>query len=104
MALNGTDFINAPWNTTFSPYTELFANVVGNGYVFYLVPLVVVTLALYVKTREPVMAAMFMITSGGLFSMGTIMVGAFDMSTVFIIFCAIGFLTLFLSIFYKNRR
>lgn len=102
MPINGSDLINEPWNTTFSPFTDLFESMAGNGQLFFLVPLSFVIIALYVKTRDPVMVSMFMLVSGSLLATGNIFFGAINMATVFTIFAAIGLVGLFLSIFFRR--
>ena len=102
MPLNGSDLINNPWNTTFSPFTSLFEEMFGNGHVFYLVPLIFVTIALYVKVRDPAVVSMFMIASGVLLAAGNIFVNALSMSIIFIIFAAIGIAGLFVSLFIEK--
>lgn len=103
MPFNGSDLINEPWNTTFSPYTDLFDNLVGGaGALFYLFPLSFIAIALYVKTRDPVVVSMFMLASGALCSGGSIWIGAIEMSLVFTIFAALGLAGLFISLFFKK--
>lgn len=102
MPFNGSDIITDPWNTTFSPFTDLFARVVGEGHLFYLVPLIFITIALYVKTRDPVMVSMFMLASGILLAGGNIFIGAIEMSGIFVIFAAIGIAGLFISLLLKR--
>ena len=61
MAINGTEFMNDPWGTAFSPFTDFFGSVIGNGQIFYLFPLVVLTMGIQIKTQNSVMTTMFMI-------------------------------------------
>ena len=94
MAINGTDFINSPWATTFSPFT----NLLGAG--FYLIPLSFIAVALYIKTRNPVLVSGYMIASGLLLAGGNIFLGAPEMMYVYIIFSVLGLVGLILSIFF----
>jgi len=103
MAINGSDLINEPWNTTFSPFTDLFEAMIGNGMVFFLFPLSVVTIALFVKTRNTAMTSMFMIVSGLLFATGNLFLNVPTMGIIFLIFAAIGFTGLFVSLFINER-
>lgn len=103
MAFNGSDLIDAPWNTTFSPWTDLFEEfLTGAGSMFYLFPLAVITTALFVKTRDAVMVCMFMMASGALAASGSIFIGAIEMSMVFTVFAALGLAGLFISLLFKR--
>jgi len=102
MAINGSELIDHPWNTTFHPYLDLFQNWVGEGTIFYLVPFVFITIALFVKTRDPALTSAWMLGSGTLLAGGGIFTGAIEMSMAFTIFAAIGIAGLFISIFYKS--
>ena len=99
MPFNGSELIEQPWNTTFSPFTDLFEEMIGNGHVFYLIPLVFITVALFVKVREPAVVSMFMLATGALLATGNIFLGAINMGIIFIIFAAIGLVGLFVSLF-----
>ena len=102
MAINGSELVNHPWNTTFSPYTDLFQNLAGEGTFFYLIPFTFVTIALFVKTRDPALTSAWMLGSGTLLAGGSIFTGAINMGMAFTVFAAIGIAGLFISIFYKT--
>jgi hypothetical protein len=101
--INGTEFINDPIGTAFSPFTNLFRDLVGNGNVFYIVPLIVFTIGLWYKTDEPIMAAMFMIGSGAILGMGTLTAGMESLGILFTIFAAIGLTILIVSLILERR-
>jgi len=101
--INGTEFVNNPWNTTFSPFTNLFQIIFGNGNVFYLVPLIALTIGIYYKTDEPVLASLFMIGSGGILSLGTFFAGVETLGIMFTIFAAIGIAVLVISLIMQTR-
>lgn len=103
MALNGSELVNNPWNTTWSPWTNLFHDMVGSGALFWLVPLTVLTLGIYVKTQNPVMTTAFMVGSGALLAGGSIFTGSPEMSIAFTIFTAIGLTGLFASVLFQRR-
>lgn len=103
MALNGTEWRNAPWNTTFSPFTDVFENIFGNGNVFYLIPLIVLAFGIYIKTENPTFAAMFIMVSGGIFAMSTFFAGLPEMGMMFTIFTAIGITILVASIVFQRK-
>lgn len=102
MALNGTELMNDPWGTIFSPFTNFFNDVIGNGQVFYLFPLVILTMGVQIKTQKPIMTSMFMIGSGALLSGGSLFWGATNMAMVFLIFAAMGLVGLFLSLIFQR--
>jgi len=103
MAVNGSTWINDPWNTTFSSFTDLFEDIMGVGGAFWLVPISVLCLAIYAKTENPTMVAMFMIASGALFSTGNLFTGNTSMSIMFTVFTALGITGLIGSLLYQKR-
>jgi len=96
-AVNGTDFINHPWNTTFSPYTDLFS--AG----FYLIPLCFIAAALYMKTHNAVAVSSFIWASGLLLVSGSLFMNYPEMALVFIIFTSLGFIGTILGIYYNKK-
>lgn len=101
--LNGTELINNTLGTAFSPFTNFFQDLVGNGNVFYLVPLIAFTLGIWFKTDEPVMCAMFMIGSGAILGTGSLFIGVYSLGTLFLIFTAMGITVLVVTLV-LNRR
>ena len=97
MAINGTDFINHPWNTTFGTYTDLL------GTPFWLIPVSFIAIALYIKTRNPVVATSFMVGSGLLLSSGNMFMGAPEMVFVYTVFTVISFVGLLSSIYFIRK-
>ncbi len=102
MALNGTEFMNDPWGTIFSPFTNFFEDAIGNGQVFYLFPLIILTFGIQIKTQNSIMTTMFMIGSGALLGAGSLFTGATSMAVMFTIFTALGFVGLFMSILFQR--
>jgi hypothetical protein len=103
MVFNASDIINNTIPTAFSPYTDFFQDIVGNRDVFYLVPLIALTLGIWFKTEEPIMAAMFMIGAGGILGTSTLFIGVYSLGILFTIFAAIGLTILVISLV-LNRR
>jgi hypothetical protein len=97
MAINGSDFIDHPWNTTFKAFTDLL----GMG--FYIVPVSFISLALYVKTRNPVLVSAFMWGSGLMLTSGAIFAEYPEMALVYGIFTAIGVAGVFISLFFMRK-
>lgn len=100
--VNGSELINNPWNVTWSPWTDLFSNMMGSGAGFWLVVLSALTFGIYVKTQNPVMTTAFMVGSGALLSGGSIFAGSPEMSIAFIIFTAIGLTGMFASVLFQR--
>lgn len=100
MPLNGTELVENPWNVTWSPFTDLFAEFTGNGSVFFLFPISVIATALYIKTQSGVNVSLFLIVSGVLLSSGGIFLGAYDMALLYMVVAALGFVGLFIGLFW----
>lgn len=89
------------WNYSTDPFTYLFEHFIGHGEVFYLVPLIVLTIGLYIKTNgNIVVPSMFMISSGLVLGVSTLSMGIPTMGLMFIIFAAIGIASLFINLIY----
>ena len=102
MPINGSEFMVDPWGTIFSPFTNFFYDIVGNGQVFYLFPLIILTMGVQIKTRNSVMTSMFMIGSGALLGSGGIFTGATSIAIAFLIFAALGLVGVFLSLIFQR--
>lgn len=94
--LNGSTLINQPFNTTFSPFTRLF----GEG--FFIIPISVIAVALYVKTRSPVVVSAWLIGSGLLMSGGGLFLNFSEMGIVYTIISGIGVIGLFASVYFQR--
>lgn len=97
-AINGTDLINNPFNTTVSA----FVNLLGNG--FYLIPLTFIAAALYMKTRNFVMVSAFILASSILLVSGSIFANYPEMAGVYAIFIAFGIAGVVLGLYFDLRR
>lgn len=100
LPLNATN--ESLWNKSFSPFTDMFKEWFGVGETFFIFPLIVLCVALYVKTRSPVMVTMFMIAAGALGGSAGLFLGVAGLSTIMYIFMAIGIAGLFISLFYGS--
>jgi len=56
-----SDFTDNPWDTTFEPFIDLFGNA------FYIIPIGFIALALYMKTRSPLISSVWILLSCLLF-------------------------------------
>lgn len=99
-----SEFLDNPLDTMFEPFTNLFETLIhpNAGGVFWLLPLIILTLTIQLKVKDSTVTSMFMIASGALLSGGGIFLGASTMAGVFIIFSAIGFVSLFMSIYFQR--
>jgi len=90
------------WNYTTDPWTNLFKYLLGPEYggFFYLVPLTVLTIGLYIKTNNVTVPSMFMIGSGAILGITTLTMGMPIMGFLFLIFATIGIATLFVNLIY----
>ena len=99
LIINGSDLVNQPWNTTFSPYIALF----GQGWI--LIPVSFISAGLFMKTRDPIVLSVFMIISGILLSGVTYsMFDAFPAAIIpYVLFVVIGIAVLLYGVFYGGR-
>ena len=97
MPLNGSELIDQPWDTIFSPFTDLL----GSG--FYLIPIAIIGAALYVKTRNAIMVSVFIWVSGMILVSGSIFAEWPEAAYVFLIFTAMGMIGTFIGV-YMNRK
>lgn len=101
--LNMTEFLENPWDTAYSPFTDFFATYVGVGNVFWLFLLTVFTIGIFIKTEgNGTMAAMFMIATGATLGSAQIFLNQPEMSLAFYLFAAIGIGGLFISVFFQR--
>ena len=97
MPINGSELVSDPWGTIFSPFTDLL----GTG--FWLIPLTFIAIALFVKTRDVVVASLFILASGVMLSGGNIFAGYPEMAFAYLIFAALGIVGLVLGIFFMRK-
>lgn len=98
LALNGSDLINNPWNTTFQAYT----NLLGPG--AFLIVLIFICAALYMKTENAVAVTSFLTVASLLFISGGLYANWPEMAQVFMIVAAFGIVTTVLNVYFKNKR
>jgi len=97
MSVNGSELIDNPWETIFSPFTDFF----GMG--FWLLPLSFIAIALYVKTRDTTIVSVWLMASSLLLSSGSIFTGQPEMAFVFSIFTVLGIIGVVVSIYFMKR-
>lgn len=90
------------WDSIWNPFTSLFQDIIGNGQVFFIFPIVVLTLGVHVKSRNPAFTSMFMIASGGILSGGSLFLNVPSLAFAFTVFTALGLVGLFISIIFHK--
>jgi hypothetical protein len=101
LIINGSDLVNQPWNTTFSPYI----NLLGQGWL--LIPISFLAAAIFVKTHDPALLSGFMIITGAMLTAGSLVGGIFagfaPATFIYLLFTVIGIAVLFYNVFYGGR-
>ena len=95
------------WGMITGSWTALFEKLLGpgGGNVFYLVPILVLTMGLWTKNSDkPMLPVVFLILMCALLGSGNIFVGAYGAGAVCIILCALGLTSLVLNIVFQQRR
>lgn len=100
---NATIIKDNPLNYTLSPYTNLFEKIFGSGEVFYFIPILGLSLALWYKTDEPVVVSIFLIIAGSILGFYNISHGFTTLDIICTIIVAIGITILIVS-FILHRR
>ena len=96
MSVNGSELIDTPLDTLFSVFTDIM------GGAFWLLPISVIALALYIKTREVSVVSIWL-------TLSTLLVGSSifsqypEMGFVYYVFTVIGLIGIVVSIFFMKR-
>jgi len=77
--VNGTELLDDPFNTVFSPFTDLL------GSAFWLVPISIIAAALFMKTKSIVTVGAWLLGTGLFMTTGNIFSG-FPMMSAFYVF------------------
>ena len=96
-AINGSDLINQPYNTTFFTYMR----VLGQGWI--ILPFAFIGGALYMKTRDTALISIYMISIGAFIGAGSAWAGFTGAALLFFIMAALGIATLMYNVFYGGR-
>jgi hypothetical protein len=102
--INGSEFVNNPIGTAFKPFTDLFQQIFGNGDIFYMLPIIGLTLAIYFKSDDPTITSVFMIGTGGLLGISTLTVGYTSLGIMFGVFAGIGIAILIVDLILQIKR
>jgi len=94
--VNGSEFIDNPFDTVMNTFTGLI------GGVFWLIPIGVIAVALYIKTREVTASAVWIMASCSL--VGTVVFNEHpEVGFLYYIFVVIGLMTSIISIFFMRK-
>ena len=95
--INGSDIVSQPWNTTFSPYIHIL----GQGWL--IIPLSFLGAALFMKVRDPVILAGYLIITGVMFG-ATMFMLIGEAAYVYFILTGVGIAVLFFNLFFGGNR
>ena len=95
--INGSDLINAPYNTTFMPYIRIL----GQGWI--IIPFAFIGAALFVKTRDTALVAVYLIMIGAFVGAGSAWYGYTGAALLFFLMASIGVAALMYNVFYGGR-
>lgn len=96
-ALNGSDLINQPWNTTFFPYIRLL----GQGWI--IIPFAFIGGALFMKTKDTALLALYLLCIGAFIGTASIWAGFMGAALLFFIMAALGIAVLMYNVFYGGK-
>lgn len=97
MPLNGSELIEDPITTLFSPYTDLL------GSAFWLIPISVIAAALYVKTRNITVVGAWLLGSGSFMATGGIFAGFPGMMDFYMLIIIAGIVSIILGIIMERK-
>ena len=96
MSVSGSEFINNPLDTVFSPYSDIF----GGG--FWLIFIGFIAFALFIKTRNVAVVSIWLMSSCLL--VGTGVFSSYpSMGFIYYIFTVIGFVGTIVSLFFMKE-
>lgn len=95
--INGSDLINAPYNTTFSSYIR----VLGQGWI--ILPFAFIGGALFVKTRDTALVSIYLIMIGAFVGAGSAWYGYTGAALLFFLMASLGIAALMYNVFYGGR-
>jgi len=95
--VNGSEIIDKPFETVFSPFTDLLSN----G--FWLIPIGFIGVALYIKTHNLTATGVWLTISSLLMAGGNIYTGFPELAFVYSIFVVIGIMSIVVDIFFMRK-
>lgn len=97
MPVNGSELIDAPFDTVFSPFTGLL------GSAFWLVPISIIAAALFVKTKNVTMVGAWLLGAGMLMGGADIFAGFPGMFTLYGAIIIVGILAIIAGIIMQRK-
>jgi O-antigen/teichoic acid export membrane protein len=96
MAVNGSELIENPWDTLWSPFIDIF------GVGFWLIPIGIIAVALFMKTREVTVSSIWILVSCFLVGTG-VFVEHPEIGFVYYLFAVLGLVGTIVSIFFMKE-
>ena len=97
VTLNGSELVDDPFNTIFSPFTDLL------GSAFWLIPIGIIAAALYVRTRNITVVGAWLLGAGMLMSTANIFSGYPMILDFYMFVVVIGVVSIILGILLERK-
>jgi len=94
--INGSELINDPLDTIISPFTDIL------GGIFWLIPIGIIAVALFVKTRSVTVSSIWLMASTALIGTG-VFVDYPEVGFIYYIFTVLGLVGAIVSIFFMKN-
>ena len=91
--VNGSEFIDNPFNTIFGTFTDIM------GGAFWLIPIGVIAVALFIKTRSITVSSIWLMASTAIVGTG-VFVDYPEVGFIYYLFTVIGIVMTIVSIFF----
>ena len=96
MGVNGSELIDNPWDTIWSPFTDIF----GGG--FWLIFIGMIAVALFVKTRDATVVSIWLL--GSCLLVGTGIFSSYpEMGMIYYIFAILGMIGAIAGIYFMKE-
>lgn len=96
MAINGSELIDKPWDTIWGTFTNIF------GGAFWLIPIGIIAVALFMKTREVTVSAIWLALSS-LFVGTAVFSEHPEIGFLYYMFTVLGLIGTIVSIFFMRE-
>jgi len=97
VTINGSELVDDPFNTIFSPFTDLL------GSAFWLIPIGIIAAALYVRTRNITVVGAWLLGAGMLMSTANIFSGYPMILDFYMFVVVIGVVSIILGILLERK-
>jgi hypothetical protein len=96
MSVNGSEFIQQPWDTMWSPFIDVF------GAAFWFIPIGIVAAALFMKTREITVTSVWL-TVSCLLAGSTMFNEHPEISYIYLLFAGLGIVGTIVSLYFMKE-